>query len=161
MRLLRFILKKPVFLTHPNRMTEPTYTITELSREFDVTPRTIRHYEEQGLITPLRDGQQRVYSKRDRIRLKLTLRGKRLGLSLAEIADIINLYDSSPDPGPQLVKALSLMQVRRQALEQQREDIEIMLEEIGAFEAVCREVLGRQPSARNTVKKPQRKSKTL
>lgn len=124
-------------------MSDPTFTITELSREFDVTPRTIRHYEEQGLITPLREGQQRVYTKRDRIRLKLTLRGKRLGLSLSEIKDLINMYDSSPDPGPQLVKALSLMEVRRQALEQQREDIEVMLEEIAAFEAVCQEVLDR------------------
>ena len=127
-------------------MTDPTYTITELSREFAVTPRTIRHYEEQGLIAPRREGQQRIYTKRERTRLKLALRGKRLGLSLAEIKDLINMYDSSPDPGPQLVKALALMQVRRQALEQQREDIEVMLEEIAAFEGVCQEVLNRRQS---------------
>ena len=81
-------------------MSEQTYTIAELAREFDITPRTIRHYEDQGLLSPARAGVQRVYDKRDRTRLKLTLRGKRLGLSLAEIRELIDMYDTAPEmPG--------------------------------------------------------------
>ena len=78
-------------------MTETTYSITELAREFQMTPRAIRYYEDHGLLAPERKGMQRVYSKRDRTRLKLTLRGKRLGLSLAEIRELINMYDTTAD----------------------------------------------------------------
>ncbi len=108
-------------------MGEPTFTITELSREFNVTPRAIRHYEAQGLISPERVGQSRIYSKRDRTRLKLTLRGKRLGLSLVEIKELIDTYDTAPDESSQLVKVLAVLAKRRQALMQQREDIEAVL----------------------------------
>lgn len=121
-------------------MAEPTFTISELSREFSVTPRAIRHYEAQGLIAPQRSGQQRVYSKRDRTRLKLTLRGKRLGLSLVEIKELIDMYDSAPESS-QLVKLLDVLAKRRAALEQQREDIEAVLAELDAFEGQCREIL--------------------
>jgi DNA-binding transcriptional MerR regulator len=122
-------------------MAEPTFTISELSREFNVTPRAIRHYEVHGLIFPERAGQSRVYSKRDRTRLKLTLRGKRLGLSLVEIKELIDMYDTAPDESSQLVKLLDVLARRRAALEQQREDIEAVLAELDGFEAQCREIL--------------------
>ena len=77
-------------------MKDKTFTISDLSKEFDVTPRAIRFYEDQGLISPSRKGRRRIYKERDRIRLKLILRGKRLGFSLSEIKDIFDLYDSSP-----------------------------------------------------------------
>ena len=132
-------------------MREPTFTITELSREFDVTPRAIRHYEEQGLIFPERAGQSRVYSKRDRTRLKLTLRGKRLGLSLPEIKELIDMYDTAPDQSSQLVKLVAVLAKRRAALEQQREDIEAVLAELDGFERQCRDILAgadRKPGGR-------------
>jgi DNA-binding transcriptional MerR regulator len=121
---------------------EQTYTITELAREFAITPRAIRYYEDQGLIAPARVGQARVYSKRDRTRLKLTLRGRRLGLSLAEIRELIDLYDVGHDERAQLSKFLAVLARRRAALEQQREDIEAVLAEIGSLEQRCRELLG-------------------
>lgn len=128
-------------------MSQATFTITELSREFDVTPRTIRYYEGQGLLFPGREGQQRVYSKRDRIRLKLALRGKRLGLSLAEIKGLIDMYDTAQDESEQLVKFVAALEQRRASLEQQREDIEALLAEITGFEQQCREILARKPLA--------------
>lgn len=122
-------------------MIEPTYTITELAREFELTPRAIRYYEDQGLITPDRAGVQRVYTKRDRTRLLLTLRGKRLGLSLAAIRELIDMYDTAPDQSSQLVKLLEVLAHRRAKLEQQREDIAAVLGEIDAFEQQCRALL--------------------
>jgi len=119
---------------------ETTFTITELAREFGLTARAIRHYEDQGLISPRREGQQRVYSKRDRTRLRLTLRGKRLGFSLAEIKELINMYDTAPESS-QLERLLAGLTQRRAALEQQREDIEAVLGEIDAYECQCREIL--------------------
>lgn len=120
---------------------EDKFTITELSREFDITPRAIRYYEDQGLISPRRAGHARVYSKRDRTRLKLTLRGKRLGLSLAEIRDLINLYDTAHDESTQLSHFLVSLAKRKATLQQQREDIEAILSEIIALEDQCRELL--------------------
>ncbi len=122
-------------------MAEPTFTISELSREFNVTPRAIRHYETQGLIAPQRLGQNRVYTKRDRTRLKLTLRGKRLGLSLVEIKELIDMYDTATDESSQLVKLLDVLARRRAALEQRREDIEAVLAELDGFERQCRDIL--------------------
>jgi DNA-binding transcriptional MerR regulator len=121
-------------------MSEPTYSIAELAREFDLTPRAIRYYEDQGLIAPARAGVQRVYSKRDRIRLKLTLRGKRLGLSLAEIRELIDMYDTAPESS-QLARLLEVLAHRRARLEQQREDIEAVLAELDTFERQCRALL--------------------
>jgi DNA-binding transcriptional MerR regulator len=121
-------------------MTKPTHTITELAREFDLTPRAIRYYEDQGLIAPERMGQQRIYGKRDRTRLKLTLRGKRLGLSLAEIRELIDMYDSAPE-STQLERLIEVLADRRARLEQQREDIEAVLTEIAAIERQCRNAL--------------------
>ena len=118
-----------------------TFTITELSRDFDITPRTIRYYEHQGLLFPQRAGQQRIYTKRDRTRLKLALRGKRLGLSLAEIKDLIGMYTTARDHSSQLAGFLSALAKRKTSLEQQREDIEAVLAEINGFEEQCRRIL--------------------
>lgn len=111
----------------------PTYTITELAQEFDITPRAIRFYEDHGLIHPSRSGaggRNRVYSARDRTHLKLTLRGKRLGLSLADIKHLVDMYGSPKDTDAQLQRFLAVLAQHRVALELQREDIDIMLAEI-------------------------------
>lgn len=120
---------------------ETTYTITTLAREFDVTPRTIRYWEDQGLLSPGRLGRNRVYTKRDRTRLRLALRGKRLGLALAEIRELIDMYDHVTDPGHQLSRFMEVLASRRNQLIQQREDIQAVLQEIDAFEAQCRQLL--------------------
>lgn len=119
-----------------------TYTITELAREFNVTPRAIRFYEDHGLLTPARAGRARVYSKADRTRLKLTLRGKRLGLSLAEIRELIDMYDGVRNSAPQLERLLKVLAERRATLEQQREDLEAVLGEIAMLEVQCTNLLG-------------------
>ena len=118
-----------------------TYTISELAKEFGVTTRTIRFYEDQGLISPAREGTSRIFSNRDRVRLKLALRGKRLGFSLAEIRELFELYDVSRDERKQLEEFLSRLDRRRAHLEQQREDIEVMLNEINFFANQCRRLL--------------------
>jgi len=115
-----------------------TYTISELAKEFGVTTRTIRFYEDQGLLSPAREGTNRIFSSRDRVRLKLALRGKRLGFSLAEIRELFELYDVSRDERKQLEEFLSRLDRRRVHLEQQREDIEVMLNEINFFANQCR-----------------------
>jgi DNA-binding transcriptional MerR regulator len=122
-----------------------TYTISQLAREFDVTTRTIRFYEDEGLLSPKRDGSNRIFSHRDRVRLKLALRGKRLGFSLAEIRELFELYDVSRDEHKQLEKFLTRLERRRAQLEQQREDIEIMLREIDFFANQCRRLLRVEP----------------
>jgi DNA-binding transcriptional MerR regulator len=119
------------------------FSISELAREFDVTPRAIRFYEDQGLLAPKRDGQRRIYSPRDRTRLKLTLRGKRLGLSLSEIRDLIDMYEPGRDARPQLERFLAVLEAHRAGLLQQREDIEAQLSEIQAFEKKVRKQLKR------------------
>jgi DNA-binding transcriptional MerR regulator len=124
------------------------YTITELAHEFDITPRAIRFYEDVGLLTPTRVGRNRVYSQRDRTRLKLTLRGKRLGLSLQEIKQLVEMYDSPSDTTQQLTAFLQVLGEHRTQLEQQREDIEITLAEIAQHEARCRSLLAASRKAR-------------
>lgn len=118
-----------------------TYTISELAKEFGVTIRTIRFYEDQGLLSPKRAGTRRVFSNRDRVRLKLALRGKRLGFSLAEIRELFDLYDVSRDEKKQLEEFLVKLERRQTLLEQQREDIEVMLNEISFFANQCRRLL--------------------
>src|SRR5687768_9541685 len=110
-----------------------THSITELAREFGVTTRTLRHYEAEGLLNPARHGTSRVFSARDRVRLKLVLRGVRLGFSLNEIKELFDLYDLSKDARHQLEAFLSKLEKRRDLLEQQREDIEVMLREVEFF----------------------------
>lgn len=133
-----------------------TYTISELAREFDLTARAIRFYEDQGLLAPAREGpagRNRVYSHRDRTRLKLTLRGKRLGLTLAEVKDLVDMYDSPKDTLPQLTRFLDVLKQHRTVLEQQREDIDATLTEIAAHEAQCRKLLAAN-DARQIKKSP-------
>lgn len=119
------------------------FSISDLAREFDVTPRTIRFYEDQRLLAPRRDGQRRIYTPRDRTRLKLTLRGKRLGLSLSEIRELIDLYEPGRDERPQLERFLAVLETHKAHLEQQRADIEAQLSELQAFEKRVRKQLKR------------------
>ncbi len=128
-----------------------TYTIGELSKMFEVTPRTIRFYEQEGLLAPERRGQTRIYHEKDRVRLKLTLRGKRLGFSLAEIREVVEMYDAMPDGNTrQLERLLEILADKRANLERQLEDIRLMQRELDDVEARAREVLtrlGAQPPA--------------
>ena len=124
--------------------TATTFAISDLAREFSITPRTIRFWEDQGILAPQREGNKRIFTRRARARLKMALRGKRLGLSLAEIKDLIGMYTSTEDETPQLLECLRVIAKRREALEQQREDIEAMLTEIGQFEQQCQEELTRR-----------------
>jgi DNA-binding transcriptional MerR regulator len=124
--------------------TERTeFSISELAREFDVTPRAIRFYETEGLLAPRREGQRRIYTPRDRTRLKLTLRGKRLGLTLSEIRELIDMYEPGRDERPQLERFLSVLEAHRASLLQQRADIEAQLSEILTFEKRVRKQLRR------------------
>lgn len=129
----------------------PTYSIGELAREFEITPRTIRFYEDQGLLSPRRVGagaRQRSYSHRDRTRLKLTLRGKRLGLSLSEIRDLIDMYDSPADTVPQLTRFLEVLSRHRTLLESQLRDLNETLAEIRDHEDRARDLLAQAPGRR-------------
>ena len=110
------------------------FSISDLAREFDITPRAIRFYEDQGLLAPRREGQKRIYTPRDRTRLKLTLRGKRLGLTLSEIRELIDMYEPGRDERPQLERFLAVREAHKASLVQQREDIEAQLSELQAFE---------------------------
>lgn len=120
---------------------DPTWTITELAHEYAVTLRTLRHYEDLGLLHPERVGTRRVYRQRDRVRLELILRGKRLGFSLEEIAVIVNMYDEPPGEEGQLRYLVSQCDVRRAELEQRRRDIDATLAELDRVEARCRDDL--------------------
>ncbi len=120
-----------------------TWSITDLAAEFGVTLRTIRFYEDRGLIRPERRGTTRVFHARDRIRLALILRGKRLGFSLDEISTIVDMYDAEPGESGQLRYLLEQIDVRRTELEQRRKDIEETLADLDAVERRCREDLER------------------
>jgi len=126
-------------------MSPSTWTISELSREFDVTPRTIRFYEDQGIVSPAREGRNRIFGPRDRTRLKLALRGKRLGLQLSEILTLIDMYDGPGDTDVQLRQYLSVLEQHRVTLEQQRRDIDDTLQEISEQERQCRVLLAQKP----------------
>lgn len=115
-----------------------THSISDLAREFDITTRTIRFYEEAGMITPERDGQTRIYTDQDRVKLKLILRGKRLGFSLAESRELIEMYDPSSDNAHQLNALQQKINERRDALKQQLADIEIMQKELDDAELRCK-----------------------
>ncbi|WP_255762688.1 MerR family transcriptional regulator [Halomonas alkalisoli] len=121
-----------------------TYSIGELARMFEVTPRTIRFYEQEGLLAPERRGQTRIYHEKDRVRLKLTLRGKRLGFSLAEIREVIEMYDAMPDGNArQLKRLLEILADKRSNMERQLEDIRLMQRELDDVEMRARDVLAR------------------
>jgi len=117
------------------------YAIGDLAREFAVTTRTIRFYEDEGLLAPERRGQTRIYGPRDRVRLRLILRGKRLGFSLAEIREILDMYESEPGETGQLRHLIEKIAERRAALQRQRADIDWMLADMAAIEARCAERL--------------------
>ena len=118
-----------------------TWTIREIADEFDVTTRTVRHYEAIGLISPERQGTTRIFHRRDRTRLALVLRGKRLGFPLDEIAKIIDLYDAPRGRRSQLAYVLEQIDERRSDLEQRRRDLDDALAELDTFERRCREEL--------------------
>jgi len=123
-----------------------TYTISDLAREFDLTTRAMRFYEDIGLLQPERTGpggRSRIYSARDRTRLKLTLRAKRLGLSLTEAREIIDMYDSPRDTGPQLHKFLAVLAQHRTQIEHQLRDLQANLDEVKAHEKEARSLLAR------------------
>jgi len=117
---------------------EPHFTISQLASEFALTTRAIRFYEDEGLVAPRRNGQARIYGERERTRIKLILRGKRLGLTLAEIREILDLYDSREGDRRQLQRFLEVLDHRRRQLEVQRADIDALLDEIGGIERDCR-----------------------
>ncbi|MBC7716654.1 MAG: MerR family DNA-binding transcriptional regulator [Pseudorhodobacter sp.] len=112
----------------------PTFSISELAQEFDLTTRAIRFYEDSGLLTPARSGRHRVYSARDRTRLKLTLRGKRLGLTLAEVKELVDMYESPRDTQPQLAKFLTVLAAHRAQLEERLSDLHATLDEVRSQE---------------------------
>jgi len=113
------------------------FSISDLAKEFDVTTRAIRFYEDEKLLMPGRVGRQRIYSARDRVRLKLILRGKRLGFSLSEVREIIDMYDLDSGEAGQLRYFLERISQRRKTLEQQRHDIELTLKELDLIESQC------------------------
>lgn len=123
-----------------------SFSISELAAEFDVTARTIRYYEDHGLLSPAREGpsgHKRVYSQRDRTRLRLTLRGKRLGLSLAEVRELVDMYETDADTRSQLTRFLEVLSQHKRRLNQQLQDLNETLEEITAQEVKVKELLAR------------------
>jgi DNA-binding transcriptional MerR regulator len=132
---------------HSPQASPATWTIAELAEEFAVTHRTIRFYEDRGLVTPERRGTQRIFHPRDRVRLALVLRGKRLGFDLTQIRRIVDLYDQAPGEEGQLRYLLDQIATRRAELEQRRRDIEDTLTELDELERRCRETLDRPAPA--------------
>ncbi len=135
----------PASAKRPVPASEATYTISALAHEFALTTRAIRFYEDEGMLSPERRGRARIYRERERVRLKLILRGKRLGLSLSEIREILDLYEVSRNERAQLVKFLEVLADRRARLLQQREDIDAVLAEIDGAERDCRKRLRDDP----------------
>jgi len=118
-----------------------TYSIGELAKQFDITTRSIRFYEDEGLLSPKRQGQQRIYTNKDKVRLKLILRGKRLGFSLAETRRLFELYDADNSSAAQLQKVLELISEKKVSLKQQMEDINVLLTELSGLEQRCQDEL--------------------
>lgn len=128
------------FATNPERVrrTQDSFSISDLSREFDITTRSIRFYEDRGLLAPERRGQTRVYYQKDRVRLKLILRGKRLGFTLAETKTLFDMYERDGSSANQLQTMLQLIEDKKATLNQQLDDIKVVLHELNAVEAGCR-----------------------
>jgi len=122
------------------------YSISQLAQEFDVTTRTIRFYEDQGLLEPQRDGQRRIYTRRDRVRLMLILRGKRIGLSLLEIRELFDLYDAASNDEPQLREFIRILSRKEQQLQEQLDDIRVVMGEISQIRSQCEKALSKQAS---------------
>lgn len=128
-------------MMNANHNSQTSYSISDLSKEFDITTRSIRFYEDQGLLKPKRRGQTRIYSLKDRVRLKLILRGKRLGFSLAETRRLFELYDADKSSTSQLHTMLALVEEKKTALQQQMDDIKVVLMELNSAEQQCRAAL--------------------
>ena len=122
-------------------MQEPNYTISELAREFGITTRTIRFYAEKGLISPRREGQKRIYSPADRVRIKLILRGKRIGMTLQECVEFIDMYDPEHNNREQLHSLIDNVKQRREGLLQQKRDIDAMLSGLDEVQSLCEQAL--------------------
>lgn len=124
-----------------SKISPTKYSISDLSKEFDITTRSIRFYEDQGLVSPARKGQTRIYNQRDKVRLKLILRGKRLGFSLAETGRLFELYDVDKTSAKQLNSIMELIHNKKRDLTQQLEDINAVLIELNDLEDNCQETL--------------------
>ncbi len=124
-----------------SKIKQIKYSISDLSKEFDITTRSIRFYEDQGLIAPTRKGQTRVYNQKDKVRLKLILRGKRLGFSLAETGRLFELYDVDKSSATQLNSILNLINDKKNDLKQQLEDINTVLVELNNLEECCQKTI--------------------
>ena len=122
-------------------MAQQTYTISELAKEFGVTTRTIRFYEEKGYVHPSREGNKRLFSAADRVRIQLILRGKRIGLSLRECVEVIDMYDPKHNNVDQLHSLKATVKERRALLEQQQTDIADMLQGLDDIETMCEQAL--------------------
>jgi len=131
-------------------VSEKTYTISELAREFGVTTRTIRFYEEKGLISPQREGQKRLYTPADRVRIKLILRGKRIGMTLQECVDFIDMYDPVHNNAEQLHSLIDDAKRRREGLLQQKRDIDDMLAGLDEVQNLCEASLNKQTTRNPT-----------
>ncbi|NWK79041.1 MerR family DNA-binding transcriptional regulator [Aquitalea sp. LB_tupeE] len=125
-----------------------TFSISQLAQEFDVTTRTIRFYEDQGLLEPQRDGQRRIYTRRDRVRLMLILRGKRIGLSLLEIRELFDLYDAASNDEPQLREFIRILSRKEQQLQEQLDDIRVVMGEISQIRSQCEKALDKQAGSK-------------
>jgi DNA-binding transcriptional MerR regulator len=125
-------------------MQKQTYTISELASEFEVSTRTIRFYEEKGLVQPMREGQKRLYTAADRVRIKLILRGKRIGMTLQESVEVIDLYDPQRNNAEQLLSLINTISVRRARLLQQKDDIDDMLTGLNEVLRLCEKALGKR-----------------
>ena len=131
-----------------SRADSATFTISDLAREFALTTRAIRFYEDEGLLAPRRSGRSRIYGERERVRIKLILRGKRLGLTLSEIRELIDLYEPGRDERPQLERFLAVLEAHIGSLERQQADIVAQLSELRGFERKVRKQLrGRRRAA--------------
>jgi DNA-binding transcriptional MerR regulator len=131
---------------------DTTHTISELAKEFGVTTRTIRFYEEKGMISPLRDGQKRLYCAADRVRIKLILRGKRIGMTLQESVDVIDMYDPEHNNAEQLHSLINNVKERRAQLLQQKRDIDDMLTGLDEVQSLCQQSLASKATNNPTTK---------
>ncbi|WP_163131795.1 MerR family DNA-binding transcriptional regulator [Agarivorans sp. Alg241-V36] len=123
-------------------VNNPTpYAISDLAQEFTISTRSIRYYEDQGLLQPVRDGSKRLFSKHDKLRLKLILRGKRLGFSLKEIKELFDLYDAKLSSGKEVEGLIGNIKLRKLSLLQQLEDIQVVLMELKSAERRCNDAL--------------------
>ena len=134
-------------------MPKQTYTISELAHEFGVTTRTIRFYEEKGLVHPLREGQKRLYTPADRVRIKLILRGKRIGMTLQDSVELIDMYEPQRNNTRQLYSLISTVTERRATLLQQKKDIDDMLAGLDEVQELCEMALGKRRTRVSATKK--------